>query len=71
MTPSEKIERMGFILNKILPDYSIDVKSDALAFLDSMKESANLNLRTLIMVSKIRLQFPDTWQNLASYMIQS
>jgi len=71
MTPSEKIERMGFILDKILPDYSMEVKSDALAFLDEMKGSANLNLRTLIMVSKIRGGFPDTWKNLATYMIQS
>ena len=71
MTPSEKIERMSFILDKILPDYSIEVKSDALNFLDEMKDSANLNLRTLIMVSKIRGGFPDTWKNLATYMIQS
>lgn len=71
MTPSEKIERMGFILDKILPQLSMEVKSDALAFLDEMKDSANLNLRTLIMVSKIRGGFPDTWKNLATYMIQS
>lgn len=71
MTPSEKIERMRFILDKILPDYSMEIKSDALNFLDNMKEIANLNLRTLIIVSKIRSQFPDTWQNLATYMIQS
>ena len=71
MTPSEKIERMRFILNKILPEYSIEVKSDSLNFLEQMKESTNLNLRTLIMISKIRAQFPDTWQNLATYMIQS
>jgi hypothetical protein len=71
MTPSEKIERMRFILNNILPEYSIEVKSDSLNFLEQMKESTNLNLRTLIMISKIRAQFPDTWQNLATYMIQS
>ena len=71
MTPSEKIERMSFILDKILPELSMEVKSDALAFLDEMKDSANLNLRTLIMVSKIRGGFPDTWKNLATYMIQS
>jgi hypothetical protein len=71
MTPSEKIERMRFILNDILPEYSIKVKSDSLNFLEQMKESANLNLRTLIMISKIRAQFPDKWQNLATYMIQS
>ena len=71
MTPSEKIERMSFILDKILPQLSMEVKSDALAFLDEMKDSSNLNLRTLIMVSKIRGGFPDTWKNLATYMIQS
>lgn len=71
MTSSEKIERMRFILGNILPDYSIEVKEDSLNFLDEMKDSANLNLRTLIMVSKIRNNFPDTWKNLATYMIQS
>ena len=71
MTPSEKIERMRFILSGILPDYSLEAKDDAINFLDEMKDSANLNLRTLIMVSKIRAGFPDTWKNLATYMIQS
>jgi hypothetical protein len=71
MTPLEKIERMSFILSRILPEFPIEVKSDALNFLDVNKESAQLNLRTLIMVSKIRRQFPDTWQDLATYMIHS
>ena len=71
MTPQEKIERMSFILTRILPQFPIDVKADALNFLDQNKDSAQLNLRTLIMVSKIRRQFPDTWQDLATYMIQS
>ena len=71
MTPSEKIERMRFILSGILPDYSLEAKDDAINFLAEMKDSANLNLRTLIMVSKIRAGFPDTWKNLATYMIQS
>ena len=71
MTPQEKIERMSFILPRILPIVPLDVKVDALNFLDQNKDSAQLNLRTLIMVSKIRRQFPDTWQDLATYMIQS
>jgi hypothetical protein len=71
MSPQEKIERMSFILTRILPQFPIDVKADALNFLDQNKDSAQLNLRTLIMVSKIRRQFPDTWQDLATYMIQS
>ena len=71
MSPQEKIERMSFILPRILPKVPLDVKVDALNFLDQNKVSAQLNLRTLIMVSKIRRQFPDTWQDLATYMIQS
>jgi hypothetical protein len=71
MSPQEKIERMSFILPRILPTVPLDVKVDALNFLDQKKDSAQLNLRTLIMVSKIRRQFPDTWQDLATYMIQS
>jgi hypothetical protein len=71
MSPQEKIERMSFILPRILPTFPLDVKVDALNFLDQNKDSAQLNLRTLIMVSKIRRQFPDSWQDLATYMIQS
>lgn len=71
MSPQEKIERMSFILPRILPTVPLDVKVDALNFLDQKKDSAQLNLRTLIMVSKIRRQFPDSWQDLATYMIQS
>ena len=73
MTIEEKIERMEYILPKILPSYDIEVKQDALNFLDSIKEGKgeDLNLRTLIMVAKMRKAFPDKWVNLASYMINS
>jgi hypothetical protein len=71
MTPQEKIDRMSFILGTILPEFDLEVKSDALSFLDENKDKTNLNIRTLIIVSKIRKQFPDTWKNLAEYMINS
>ena len=71
MTPQEKIDRMAFILETILPEFDLQVKSDALSFLDGNKDKTNLNIRTLIIVSKIRKQFPDTWKNLAEYMINS
>jgi hypothetical protein len=71
MTPQEKIDRMSFILGTILPEFDLQVKSDALSFLDENKDKTNLNIRTLIIVSKIRKQFPDTWKNLAEYMINS
>ena len=71
MSPQEKIDRMSFILETILPEFDLEVKSDALSFLDGNKDKTNLNIRTLIIVSKIRKQFPDTWKNLAEYMINS
>ena len=71
MTPDEKIERMEYILPNILPDYELVVKKDALKFLSENKESDNLNLRTLIMVSKIRHSYKNTWQDLSNYMINS
>jgi hypothetical protein len=73
MTSSEKIERMEYILPKILPSYDMSIKMDALNFLDSVKEGKgeDLNLRTLIMVAKMRKSFPDKWVDLASYMINN
>lgn len=71
MTPDDKVARMEAILGSILPEYDIEVKQEALGFLKSVKEEVSLNMRMLIMVSKMRLQFPDTWKNLASYMVRS
>ena len=71
MTSTEKIERMEFILEDILPDYDMDVKTDALNFLTINKDNCQLNMRTLIMISKMRRTFPDTWINLANFMIKS
>jgi len=71
MTPSEKIGRMKHILPNILPNYQLDVKEDALNFLDVNKDKCQLNFRTLIMISKIRLAHPDNWRQLSTYMINS
>jgi len=71
MTPDEKIERMRTIVPNILPGFSDEVKEDALTFLDRNKESYDINMRTLIMVSKMRYSFPETWDELATFMINS
>jgi hypothetical protein len=71
MTPSEKIWRMKHILPHILPTYQLDIKEDALNFLDQNKDKCQLNMRTLIMISKIRLAHPDNWRQLSTYMINS
>ncbi len=70
MTFDEKIERMKHILPNIMSDYSLNVKQDALNFLQSHKE-ADVNLRTLIMISKLRVSYPEGWFDMAQYMINS
>ena len=38
---------------------------------ESIKDEVSLNMRMLIMISKMRLQYPTTWRNLATYMVKS
>jgi hypothetical protein len=71
MTSDEKIERMTYILPNILPDVPMSVKVDALRFLEDKKSEMELNLRSLIITSKIRMAHPDNWINLATYMIST
>lgn len=71
MTPVEKIERMSSILSNILPQYDMALKTEALEFLDANKESAQLNLRTLIMVIKMRVANPLQWKDMATYMLSN
>lgn len=71
MTPEEKIQRMGFIIENILPDFPLVVKCDALDYLDEKKYEVQLNLRSLILLSKLRMAHPDSWQDLANYMIST
>jgi len=47
------------------------VKQDALGFLETVKEEVSLNMRMLIMVTKMCVQYPVTWRNLATYMVKS
>lgn len=69
MSADDKIERMRHILAAILPEYSIGVKEQALDFLEEVKNKAELNIRTLIMVSKIVDSYPTNWKDMASYMV--
>jgi hypothetical protein len=71
MSQDEKIERMSHIIGYIMPDCPLDIKKDALDFLNKNKAQTNLNMRTLIMVSKIRYSYPDKWKNLANFMIKN
>ncbi len=70
MTGEEKIQRMSHVLPQILPDVDMRIKQDALAFLNEKKDKDSVNLRSLIMVSKIRKEFPRKWRGIAEYMLE-
>lgn len=70
MTCDEKIQRMSHILPEILPKYSIESKRLALNFLDVNKSNLNLNLRSLVITTKLIAHNPDNWQDLANYMLK-
>lgn len=71
MTLDQKIERMEFISmsEEFLPEYSKEVKQDAMALIKELKDDAtDISLRTLISVSKIRASNTD-WKDLAEYTL--
>lgn len=71
MTPNDKIERMGSILGSILPEYTLEAKTEALDFLKTVKDEVSLNMRMLIMVTKMRSAYPSNWRDMAKYMVKS
>jgi len=71
MTPNDKIERMSAILGSILPEYTLEAKKEALDFLKTVKDKVSLNMRMLIMVTKMRATYPDNWKDMAEYMVKS
>jgi len=70
MTGDEKIQRMVHVLPGILPELDMKVKQDALDFLRENKDNDSVNLRSLIMVSKIRKEFPRKWRGISQYMLE-
>ena len=70
MTGDEKIQRMAHVLSDILPELDMKYKQDALNFLSEKKDLDNVNLRSLIMVSKIRKEFPRKWRGISEYMME-
>jgi len=73
MTASQKIERMGTIIKaeEFMPQYDMEIKENALKFLDKMKNKAgDLNLRTLISVTRVAARGGE-WENRAEYLLTS
>jgi hypothetical protein len=72
MNTTEKIDRMRHIVQspKFMPKVAMALKLEALDFIDTMKDKCReLNLRTLISVTKIRFANEHNWRNLAEYML--
>lgn len=69
MTNEEKILRMKHIIKDVLPKYKMKYKKDALDFIIENKDNLkDLNIRTLINVSKIRkANSKKDWKDLALY----
>jgi hypothetical protein len=71
MTTRQKIERMATIIEnpEFMPDYSTEVKAEAIKFLDENAESASeLSLRSLITVIKVAGR-GDDWKRRAEYLL--
>jgi hypothetical protein len=71
MTLDQKIERMGAIIkgDDFMPEYDMETKVKALAFLDKMKDTAkDMNLRTLISVTKVASR-GSNWERRAEYLL--
>jgi hypothetical protein len=70
MTKSEAIERMRLILPDVLPEYGMSLKEDALDFLDANQALCkDLNMRSLLQVTKVRANIPNNWEQNAMYLI--
>lgn len=72
MTTQDKIERMETVIvsPNFLPNYSMDIKRESLAFLSEHADQAtDLNMRTLIAVCHIRAANKPHWDKLALYTI--
>jgi hypothetical protein len=72
MTADEKLERMDYIIHRdsFMPDIAMDVKEDALSFLEEHKEDAtNLSLRSLSEAIKYRNRNKPNWKRHALYSL--
>lgn len=74
MTVEQKLQRMEFLIKspEFMSDFSMEHKNDALALIRRLAGSArDINLRTLIQVTKIRVACDSNWEAMAEYTICS
>jgi hypothetical protein len=70
MTNEEKLVRIDSILKFLNPEFSMEVKQDALNYLRENGKTFDVNLRTLGLISKLRYNYPYNWQQLSKTMIK-
>ncbi len=74
MTADQRLERMESVLENVSPDYEMNIKRDALNFLQENKDLCHdVNFRTLLAVIKVRAAASKKtdWKRLAKYLIMT
>jgi len=72
MTEDQKIDRMSHIVKseEFMSEFAMTEKLDALALIRELKNAAKeINLRTLIQVTKIRASAGQDWKSMAEYIL--
>lgn len=72
MTLEQKLDRMGALveMDDFMSEYDIEYKRDAIELLRKYKDIVtDINMRTLISVTKIRSTNNPNWKNLAKYVM--
>lgn len=72
MSVQDRIDRMTAIADKILPEFSMDIKLDVLEFIDENKyEATELNMRTFEKIIKIASAYNGSseWRDASKYIL--
>ena len=72
MSVQDRIDRMTAIADKILPEFSMDIKLDVLEFIDENKyEATELNMRTFEKIIKIASAYNGSseWRDASKYVL--
>jgi len=72
MSKAERIERMRMVLADVMDHIDMDIKEDAINFMDENKElTNNINFRALMQIITIRNSAGPNWKRLAMYTMMN
>lgn len=69
MTEDEKLARMHSIIKFIEKDFSMEVKKEALQYLEDNKNNIDITMRTLGIIASLRYNYPNNWEVLAEQLL--